>query len=215
MPAGTVGAFRKRNMVWKAGTPKSYFWCVDQYGWPLLGKAFSKLKAHRINIDCFLNYSESKSEKDDLMKYYDILRQVKISQACCDFLKKEPSEKKQIELDVDVIFKGLMRRNPGHGKRISPREDTCLNRAETICRKVTAFGTAIRFPSGQTTIYGNTSIALTCPTPLCTTWSGRMTITTYIKSPGMGAWPAGRICCSSITTSPRSVIRIPKHGKCL
>ncbi len=101
-------AFRKRNMVWKAGTPKSYFWCVDQYGWPLLGKAFSKLKAHRINIDCFLNYSESKSEKDDLMKYYDILRQVKISQACCDFLKKEPSEKKQIELDVDVIFKGLM-----------------------------------------------------------------------------------------------------------
>lgn len=100
--------FRKANLVWKAGTPKSYFWCVDQYGWPLLGKAFSKLKAHRINIDCFLNYSESKSEKEDLKKYYDILRQVKISQVCCDILKKEPSEMKQVELDVDVIFKGLM-----------------------------------------------------------------------------------------------------------
>lgn len=100
--------FRKMNLVWRSGMPKSYFWCVDQYGWPLLGKAFSKLKAHRINIDCFLNYSESKSEKEDLKKYYDILRQVKISQACCDILKKEPSEQMQAQLDVDVIFKGLM-----------------------------------------------------------------------------------------------------------
>lgn len=100
--------FRKCNLVWKAGTPKSYFWCADQYGWPLLGKAFSKLKAHRINIDCFLRYSESRSEKEDLLKYYDILRQVKISQACCDILKKEPSEKMQETLGVDVIFKGLM-----------------------------------------------------------------------------------------------------------
>jgi len=33
---------------------------------------------------------------------------VKFSQACCDILKKEPSERLQVELDVDVIFKGLM-----------------------------------------------------------------------------------------------------------
>lgn len=101
-------SFRKRNLIWRAGTPKSYFWCVDQYGWPLLGKAFSKLKAHRINIDCFLTYSKSKSQKPELADYYDILRQVKISQACCDILKKEPSEKMQAQLGVDVIFKGLM-----------------------------------------------------------------------------------------------------------
>ena len=100
--------FRRRGLIWKAGTMKSYFWCADQYGWPLLGKAFSKLKAHRINIDCFLNYSKSKSEKPELAAYYDILRQVKISQACCDILKKEPSEHEQAELGVDVIFKGLM-----------------------------------------------------------------------------------------------------------
>lgn len=81
---------------------------MDQYGWPLLGKSFSKLKAHRINIDCFLNYSESKSAKRELADYYDILRQLKISQACCDILKKEPSEQMQAKLDVDVIFKGLM-----------------------------------------------------------------------------------------------------------
>lgn len=101
-------SFRRYNMIWKAGTPKSYFWCADQYGWPLLGKAFSKLKAHRINIDCFLTYSSSKSQKPELAAYYDVLREVKISQACCDILKKEPSEEKQAELGVDVIFKGLM-----------------------------------------------------------------------------------------------------------
>lgn len=100
--------FKRRGLIWKAGTMKSYFWCADQYGWPLLGKAFSKLKAHRINIDCFLTYSESKSEKPELAAYYDILRQVKISQACCDILKKEPSEQMQAQLGVDVTFKGLM-----------------------------------------------------------------------------------------------------------
>lgn len=107
-PPDMMEDFRRRKLIWKAGTPKNYFYCADQYGWPLLGKAFSKLKAHRINIDCFLTYSESKSEKPELAAYYDILREVKISQACCDILKKEPSEKKQVELDVDVIFKGLM-----------------------------------------------------------------------------------------------------------
>lgn len=100
--------FKRRRLVWKAGTMKSYFWCADQYGWPLLGKAFSKLKAHRINIDCFLSFSESRSEKPELLAYYDILRQVKISQCCCDILKKEPSEAMKAQLGVDVIFKGLM-----------------------------------------------------------------------------------------------------------
>ena len=107
-PPDMLADFRKRNLVWPKGTRESYFWCADQYGWPLLGKAFSKLKAHRINIDCFLAHSESRSQKPELAKYYDVLREVKISQACCDILKKEPSEKMQSDLDVDVIFKGLM-----------------------------------------------------------------------------------------------------------
>lgn len=107
-PPEMMEDFRRRKLIWKKGTAKSYFWCIDQYGYPLLGKAFSKLKAHRINIDCFLEYSKSKSEKPELLAYYDILREVKISQACCDILKKEPSEKMQADLDVDVIFKGLM-----------------------------------------------------------------------------------------------------------
>jgi len=100
--------FARDNLIWRAGTPKSYWWCVDQYGYPILGKATSKLKARRINIDCFLKYSQSESEKDELRQYYDMLRESKISQACCDILKKEPSERIQAQLKIDVIFKGLM-----------------------------------------------------------------------------------------------------------
>lgn len=100
--------FFKEKLVWSIGTKKNFWWCVDQYGWPLMGKAASKLKARRINIDCFLNFSQSQSVDPKLLKYYEILKQVKFSQACCDVLKKEPSEKVQAELNVDVIFKGLM-----------------------------------------------------------------------------------------------------------
>jgi len=101
--------FKRRNLIWKAGTRKNYFWCADQYGYPILGKAVSgKLTARRINIDCFLKYSTSASEDPELLEYYDLLRQVKISNHCCAILKKEPSEKLQEKLMVDVIFKGLM-----------------------------------------------------------------------------------------------------------
>lgn len=100
--------FIREKLIWEEGTRKSYWWCVDQYGWPLFGKAASKLKARRINIDCFLSFSKSQSEDPKLLSYYNLLKQVKFSQACCDFLKKEPSERLQADLDVDVIFKGLM-----------------------------------------------------------------------------------------------------------
>ncbi len=107
-PSELYEKFQQEKLIWPAGTRKSYRWCADQYGWPLLGKAKSKLKARRINIDCFLRFSESQSEDPKLLAYYDLLRQVKFSQACCDILKKEPSERLQAEMDVDVIFKGLM-----------------------------------------------------------------------------------------------------------
>ena len=91
-----------------AGHRKTFAYCIEQYGAPLLGKAASRLDAHRINIECFLKYSNSLSEKDDLKEYYGILRQCKFSQHCCKLLKKEPSERLQAELGVDVVFKGLM-----------------------------------------------------------------------------------------------------------
>lgn len=100
--------FEKRNLIWRKGTTKNYLWCVDQYGYPILGKAVSKLTARRINIDCFLRFSCSASVKQELLEYYRLLNHVKISNHCCSILKKGPSEKMQADLDVDVIFKGLM-----------------------------------------------------------------------------------------------------------
>mgnify|MGYP003289894822 CR=1 FL=1 len=117
-PEDMLADFRQRNLIWRAGTKKNYLWCMDQYGYPILGKSFSKLQARRINIDCFLCYSHSKSGKEDLLKYYDLLRRVKISQACCHILKKEPSERLQAELKIDVIFKGLMA-SESHSRKVN------------------------------------------------------------------------------------------------
>lgn len=100
--------FRSRGLVWKKGLRKTYWYCIDQYGFPILGKSKSKLDAKRINIDCFLKYSQTVSESEELKEYYSVLRQVKISQHCCKLLKKDPSEREQAAHDVDVIFKGLM-----------------------------------------------------------------------------------------------------------
>lgn len=90
------------------GHVKNFAYCIEQYGAPLLGKSASKLDAHRINIDCFLKYSKTDSESEELREYYDTLRVCKFSQHCCKLLKKEPSERAQAENDVGVIIKGLM-----------------------------------------------------------------------------------------------------------
>lgn len=100
--------FGKRGLIWRRGTMKSFNWCVDQYGYPILGKAASRLTARRINIDCFLRFSGSVSDKEETLEYYDLLRNVKTSNHCCSILKKEPSERKQAELGIDVVMKGLM-----------------------------------------------------------------------------------------------------------
>lgn len=109
-----IDAARKRDYdldhtrMFPKGTRMTFAYCVEQYGAPLLGKAASKLDAHRINIECFLKYSKTASEDEKLKGYYETLKKCKFSQHCCKLLKKEPSERLQAELDVDVIFKGLM-----------------------------------------------------------------------------------------------------------
>lgn len=102
------GYILDRSNCFFEGHPMNFAYCIEQYGAPLLGKSASKLDAHRINIECFLKYSKSDSDKDELKDYYDILRECKFSQHCCTLLKKKPSEKIQAELGVDMIFKGLM-----------------------------------------------------------------------------------------------------------
>ncbi|MFN3077818.1 MAG: phosphoadenosine phosphosulfate reductase family protein [Alphaproteobacteria bacterium] len=107
-PPELAAQLERDRLTWPAGSVQSYWWCVDQYGWPLLGKAWSRLEARRINIDTFLRFSTSLSRDASLLAYYDVLRHVKISQACCDFLKKQPMLRLQQQYDVDLIFKGLM-----------------------------------------------------------------------------------------------------------
>ena len=102
------GYVLNRQRLFDVGHIKNFAYCIEQYGAPLLGKSASKLDAHRINIECFLKYSQTDSDKEKLHEYYDILRECKFSQHCCKLLKKEPSERMQAELGVDMIFKGLM-----------------------------------------------------------------------------------------------------------
>lgn len=97
-----------RTNCYFKGHPMNFAYCLEQYGAPLLGKAASRLDAHRINIECFLKYSGTISDDDSLKEYYETLKQCKFSQHCCKLLKKEPSEKAQAEHDVGVILKGLM-----------------------------------------------------------------------------------------------------------
>lgn len=127
--------FRREGLVWKAGTPKSYWWCVDQYGYPILGKAASKLKARRINIDCFLRFSDTASDSEELKRYYDLLRKVKISQGCCDILKKEPSRKLQRAMRVDLLFLGMLA-SESHRRRLTFASKGYLFEVVTESRRI-------------------------------------------------------------------------------
>jgi len=107
-PVYLAAELERERLVWPEGTVMGYFWCTDQYGYPLLGKAWSRLDAHRINIDTFLRFSQSESSDPALLAYYQVLRTVRISQHCCYQLKKEPAQRLQAELGVDLVFKGLL-----------------------------------------------------------------------------------------------------------
>lgn len=101
--------FRRRKLVWEIGTPVSFWFIAEQYGFPLLGKDATKLDAPRININVFLKYSEEQSQGNE--KYYNMLRQfpdLRISHSCCNFIKEQPSERLQRELGCDALFRGLL-----------------------------------------------------------------------------------------------------------
>jgi 3'-phosphoadenosine 5'-phosphosulfate sulfotransferase (PAPS reductase)/FAD synthetase len=101
--------FRRRKLVWKVGTPISFWFIAEQYGFPILGKAATKLDAPRININVFLKYSTEESKGNEA--YYTILRKfpdLRISHSCCVFIKEYPSQKLQRELGCDTLFRGLL-----------------------------------------------------------------------------------------------------------
>lgn len=101
--------FRCRRLVWEAGTPISFWFIAEQYGFPILGKDATKLDAPRININVFLKYSTEESEGNNA--YYTMLRKfpdMRISHSCCNFIKEQPSERLQRKLGCDTLFRGML-----------------------------------------------------------------------------------------------------------
>jgi hypothetical protein len=101
--------FRRRKLVWEAGTWVSFWFMAEQYGFPILGKDATKLDAPRININVFLKYSTELS--DGNKEYYNMIRafpDMRISHACCVFIKERPSQKLQKKLGCDTLFRGLL-----------------------------------------------------------------------------------------------------------
>ena len=84
----------------------SFWWVVEEYGWPLMGKTFGVGGvAHKSSREQFF---------DDLMQegrltgQYKIQAEVPVSSACCTFLKERPSIKLQKQMGVDCVFLGIL-----------------------------------------------------------------------------------------------------------
>lgn len=84
----------------------TFWWVVEEYGWPLMGKNFGVSGvAHKSSREKFFADLEAKGE---LTGSYAIQAEVPISSACCTFLKERPSEKLQKALGVDGVYLGIL-----------------------------------------------------------------------------------------------------------
>lgn len=84
----------------------TFWWVVENYGWPLMGKTFGVGGvAHKSSRERFF---ADLDERGELTGDYAIQAEVPISSACCTFLKERPSQKLQKQLGVDGVFLGIM-----------------------------------------------------------------------------------------------------------
>jgi 3'-phosphoadenosine 5'-phosphosulfate sulfotransferase (PAPS reductase)/FAD synthetase len=84
----------------------SFWWVVENYGWPLMGKTFGVGGvAHKSSR---AKYFDDLAAQGQLTGQYAIQAEVPISSACCTFLKERPSQKLQKQLGVDGVFLGIM-----------------------------------------------------------------------------------------------------------
>jgi len=84
----------------------NFWWVVQEYGWPLLGKNFGVSGvAHKSSREQFFNDLAAKGE---LTGGYAIQAEVPIGSACCTLLKERPSQKLQKQLGVDGVFLGIL-----------------------------------------------------------------------------------------------------------
>lgn len=91
---------------YEAKPERSFWWIVENYGWPLMGKTFGVGGvAHKESREQFFDDLAARGE---LNGNYAIQAEVPISSACCTFLKERPSEKLQKQLGVDGVFLGIL-----------------------------------------------------------------------------------------------------------
>lgn len=95
------------NLNFHEARPKhSFWWVVENYGWPLLGKTYGVGGvAHKSSREQFF---DDLAEEGKLTGQYAIQAEVPISSACCTFLKERPSEKLQKQLGIDCVFLGIL-----------------------------------------------------------------------------------------------------------
>lgn len=93
----------------------TFWWVVEQYGWPILGKTFGVGGvAHKSSREQFF---ADRVGEPDLAEFaqltgrdrqYAIQQEVPISSACCTYLKERPSQKLQKQLGADGVFLGIL-----------------------------------------------------------------------------------------------------------
>jgi len=93
----------------------TFWWVVENYGWPLLGKEFGVSGvAHKSSREQF--FADRVGDPDlaefaqltGLDRQYAIQQKVPISSACCTFLKERPSHHLQKAQGVDGVFLGIL-----------------------------------------------------------------------------------------------------------
>lgn len=84
----------------------NFWWVVENYGWPLLGKTFGVGGvAHKESREQFF---DDLMQEGKLTGQYKIQSEVPISSACCTFLKERPSIKLQKSMGIDGVFLGIL-----------------------------------------------------------------------------------------------------------
>lgn len=85
---------------------RSFWWVVQEYGWPLMGKTFGVGGvAHKSSRELFFDELAASGE---LKGAYKIQSEVPISSACCTFLKERPSVKLQKQMGIECVFLGIL-----------------------------------------------------------------------------------------------------------
>lgn len=82
---------------------KNFWWCVEQFGWPLLGKDAAR------DIGAIRRSGESAWKRGpSKIVAKAALSDVPIAERCCYYLKEKPARRMYRALGVDLIFLGMM-----------------------------------------------------------------------------------------------------------